>query len=26
MPIVIAAVPASEFENWLLSVGEIIED
>lgn len=26
MPIVIAAVPASEFENWLLSVGQIIED
>jgi hypothetical protein len=26
MPIVIAAVPASEFENWLLSVGQIVED
>jgi len=26
MPIVITAVPASEFENWLLHVGQIIED
>jgi hypothetical protein len=26
MPIVIAVVPAAEFEQWLLSVGQIVED